>query len=148
MGTFACTGVDSVSVIGKAGSDCVRTANSLSFYLVGDGSNAYFAVETNAADSTVVTLPVGDYEVVDEGTQTHLAVSVTEGTSGVDIGYPATSAPAAPAPTATAAPATTSPVTALPKTGSGPDASISMLVVTVAGAVLLSSVVGLRLRKS
>lgn len=148
VGTFACTGVESVSVIGKAGNDCVRTAKSLSFYLVGDSSNGFFAVDTNSAESTVVTLPVGDYEVVDEGTQTHLAVSVTEGTNGVDIGYPATSAPTAPAPTATVAPAATSPVTGLPITGSGPNASMSMLVVSIAGAVLLSSAVGIRLRKS
>lgn len=145
VGTFVCTGVDAVSVIGKAGNDCVRTAKTLSFYLVGDGSNAYFAVDTNGADSTVITLPIGDYEVVDEGTQTHLAVSVSEGTNGVDIGYPAA---AAPAPTATVAPAAPSTVTGLPETGSGPNANATMTVVTVAGAVVLASAFGLRLRKS
>ncbi|MGC4192607.1 MAG: hypothetical protein QM589_15810 [Thermomicrobiales bacterium] len=131
---------------------------TLTFYLVGDGTNAYAQVPVNG--TATVGLPDGDYDVVEEETQAHALVSVYSGeittlvvlNPAGDEPTPTVAPTQAPKPTHTPkpthapkptkpAPPTAVPTTAvteLPNTGQGGGAGSDMaMVVMLAGASLL-----------
>lgn len=155
ISAWECPGVTEVAFTDAVGADCVRIATDLSFYLIGDGTATYYHVPTLATGAMLVGLPIGDYEVVHEASQTHLFMSVSNDTGDVHLVVPKAADPVAPTPVATKAPAapaapkpTAAAVTKLPSTGSGPDANIAALGTMVAGAVLVAGTIGLRMRKN
>jgi hypothetical protein len=166
VSAFAC--VDIAGAVLQAGVNadpgCEPGYALLTFYLVGDGTNAAAQLEVNGTGA--LELGAGQYEVVEETTGVRLVITIGDGqTTPIsallpaaapapgDGGAPAPAAPEAPAdggdaaPAAPAAPAaggTTGgggavAVQSLPSTGSG-QAADSQAWMLMAGAAVLSAV--------
>lgn len=140
INTVMCEGVEAPLVTNIIDDDCVRVGKNLSFYLIGDGTGDFVPVTTSNADTTVVDLPVGDYEIVDEASQARLFVSVTTSVSDLNIAYPwvdddddGGDPP---------------PVTDLPETGTGTGSNVGALGAVVGGAILAAGALGARIRKA
>lgn len=145
--------------------ECSPGAATITFYLVGDGTNAFAQLSVNGTGS--IGLPAGDYEIVEEETQAHNFITVTEGgILTLVISNPAGSATPTPVVTPTTAPgvtptvapgvtptatsATTSTkVNALPNTGQGSSGHTNDALILLLGAmsVLLAAGVALRHRR-
>ncbi len=152
ISAWECTSVTAVAFTDVVPGDCVRIATDLSYYLIGDGTAMYYPVPTLATGAMLVSLPLGDYQVVHEASQVHLFMTVSGETGDVHLVVPKAKAPVTPAPTSvpqpTAAPKpTAATVTKLPSTGSGPEANAAVLGAIVAGAVVSAGAIGMRLRK-
>ena len=155
VSTWACPGVSVVSFAEVVPADCVRIATNLTFYLMGDGTDAHHSVTTLTTGAVHESLPLGMYKVIDEPTQAHVYVTVSEEPSDAHIVYPKAADPVTPTPVPTKVPAApvatkvpTTTVTKLPSTGSGPDANVVALGAIVVGAMLTVGAVGLQLRKA
>lgn len=139
INTIMCDNVVEPMVTDIVDDDCVRVAKNLSFYLVGDGTDDFIPVTTSSSDTTVVDLPIGDYEIVDEASQARLFVSVSTGTADLNIAYPWVDddddddAP---------------PVTDLPETGVGTGNSVGAIGAVFGVAMLAAGAIGVRVRNS
>jgi hypothetical protein len=142
---------------------CSPGAATFTFYLVGDGTADYQQLVVGASGSGSINLPVGAYEMVEEGSQTFFNINVVAGENvQLLIGNPASVVvPTVPAPTAvpaqptavpvqpTAVPAqppaavqpTAAPPVKLPNTGSGGDPGLGLLplALTVAAGLATGS---------
>lgn len=150
VSTWACPGVSVVSFADVVPADCVRIATNLTFYLMGDGTDAHYSVPTMTTGAILTSLPLGVYKVIDEPTQAHVYVTVGEETGDAHIVYPKSADPVTPTPAApvvTTVPTTTTPVTKLPSTGSGSNANTVAIGAIAVGAILTLGAVGLQVRK-
>ena len=151
VSTWACPGVSVVSYADVVPADCVRIATTLTFYLMGDGTDAHYSVPTMTTGALLTSLPLGMYKVIDEPTQAHVYVTVGEQPSEAHIVYPKAADPVTPtpaAPVATKVPTTTTPVTKLPSTGSGSSANTVAFGAIAVGAMLTLGAIGLQVRKA
>jgi hypothetical protein len=119
---FYCDNIDDVifQFGGDAGAACWAGSGLFTFYLAGDGTNAYAQLWVDGANS--IAIGAGAYEVVEENTQARLYVEVVDGGAYSLVSMnPAAFAPAPGSKTTasvtTATGGTTA--TALPSTGSG-----------------------------
>ncbi|MGC4107861.1 MAG: hypothetical protein QM753_16180 [Thermomicrobiales bacterium] len=69
--------IAAVADIPSTPGQCVAGTATFTFYAVGDGNAEYAQIVVNGADT--IGLPAGEYEVVEEETQSHAFVFVDEG---------------------------------------------------------------------
>jgi hypothetical protein len=70
--------------------ECTPGPGTFTFYRVGDGTNEFRQLVVGAGGDASITLPIGEYEVVEEGTQTFFAVTVNVAqTTQLLVGNPA-----------------------------------------------------------
>ncbi|HEV2073107.1 MAG TPA: hypothetical protein VGR29_05635 [Thermomicrobiales bacterium] len=155
---YYCTYLDETALVEAIEIDqCSPGAATFTFYLVGDGTNDFEQLNVSGAGRGSIELPVGEYEVVEEGSQTHFMVNVLAGTNvQLLIANPSIEVvPTDPAPAPTAVPQpTTVPVeptvvtaqpsttrtqpTRLPNTGSGSDVEPGVVAFALTAAALVA----------
>lgn len=148
LNTFECESVEEPAVVGAVGEDCTRVGAVLSFYLVGDGTDNHISVSSSAEGTVEMELPIGDYQVVDETTQTTFQVSVTDVPADLNIAYPVGTLPVDPG--TPEDPDDPGPITDLPETGTGSAGgnNIATVGALVGGAILTAAAIGTRIRNS
>lgn len=129
---------------------CLPGAATFTFYLVGDGTDDFQQLNVSGAGQGSIELPVGKYEVVEEGPQAHFKVHVLAGANvQLLIANPSVEVvPTEPAPAPTtvrqttvvpAQPSTTrTQPTRLPNTGSGSDVEPGVVAFAVTAAALVA----------
>jgi hypothetical protein len=156
---FYCDNIDDVifQFGGTGGAACAAGSGLFTFYLAGDGTNAYAQLWVDGSNS--IALGAGAYEVVEENTQARLYLEVVDGGAyslvslnpaafapapgGDDDGAPAAPAPvsgtkSSVAVTTSATGGTTA--SALPSTGSGPASGFEPAAwMLMTGAALVSA---------
>lgn len=148
---YYCTYLDETALVEAIEIDqCSPGAATFTFYLVGDGTNDFKQLNVSGAGRGSIELPVGEYEVVEEGSQTHFMVNVLAGTNvQLLIANPSVEVvptEPAPAPTTvpqltavTAQPSTTrTQPTRLPNTGSGSDVEPGVVAFALTAAALVA----------
>jgi hypothetical protein len=132
---------------------CSPGAATFTFYLIGDGTADFEQLVLGSSGSGSIVLPVGSYEVVEEGSQTFFTVSVVAGgTTNLLVGNPAPVVPTVPAPTAVApqptvaAPKPTAAPVKLPNTGAGDGDGLNLLplALTVAAGITAAGALTMR----
>lgn len=93
ISAWSCPSVTEVAFTDVVPGDCTRIATDLTFYLIGDGTDAHYPVPTLATGAMLTSLPLGDYEVVHEPTQTHLFMTVGPETGDVNLVVPGETEP-------------------------------------------------------
>lgn len=73
-----CESVRTITFDAPIGDDCVTGPATFTFYLVGDGTADYWQLDVWEDGYGVIELPVGTYEVVEEGWQASTVIEVTE----------------------------------------------------------------------
>lgn len=88
---YYCTYLDTTQQLEAIdANECTPGAATFTFYLIGDGTNDFEQLNVGPGGDASITLPVGSYEVVEEGTQTFFEVTVVEGqTTQLLVGNPA-----------------------------------------------------------
>lgn len=103
---------------------CVSGSATFTFYLVGDGTAEYAQLAVDGADT--IGLPAGEYEVVEEETQSHTFIVVTAGgTLSVVASNPIVEPTATATATATSTPTETPTPTNTPTPSETPTATLT-----------------------
>lgn len=160
---YYCTYLDSTLLVEAIDLDaCSPGAATFSFYLVGDGTNEFQLLDVGAGGEGTIELAVGDYEMIEEGSQTHFMISVVQGqTVQLLIANPAVEAvPTVPAPAPTTVPAPAPPLAPvppqaapaaptikLPNTGSGVSTDSETMTLTLAAMAAIAGGGAMTLRK-
>jgi hypothetical protein len=141
---YFCTYLDTTLLVEAIEEDeCDPGAATFTFYLVGDGTDDYEQLTVGANGAGSINLPVGAYEMVEEGTQTFFNINVLEGeTVQLLIGNPAVAVQ----PTVPPAPAPTQPPQ-LPNTGVGEVDGFGLVPLALVTAAAIAGGGALTLRK-
>lgn len=143
---YYCTYLDETLLVEAIDvNECTPGAATFTFYLIGDGTADYQQLTVGANGQGSIELPVGSYEMVEEGTQTFFNLTVAAGQpTNLLIGNPAielqpTAVPAQP--TAVSAQPTAVPAgpIGLPNTGSGEGAGSGLLALALATAAAIAT---------
>jgi hypothetical protein len=141
---YYCTYLDTtllVEAIDEA--ECDPGAATFTFYLVGDGTADYEQLTVGANGAGTIDLPVGAYEMVEEGSQTFFNINVLEGeTVQLLIGNPAVVVQ----PTVPPVPGPTQPPQ-LPNTGAGEADGIGLTPLVLVAAAAIAGGGALTMRK-
>ena len=148
---YYCTYLDETGLVEAIEiGQCSPGAATFTFYLVGDGTDDFQQLNVSGAGRASIELPVGEYEVVEEGSQTHFMVNVLAGASvqmliaNPSVEVVPTAPPLVPTtvPQPTAVPAqpaaTRAQPTRLPNTGSGSDVEPEVMGFALTAAALVA----------